>query len=629
MSHNWNYKNSIRYYNINKWGNSYFSINAKGQITVKKTKTSASEVPLVEIVDHIKTMGLKLPVLLRFPSILSDRVKRINRAFYESIKKNDYTGNYKLIYPIKVNQNITVVKKIFDSGCGLEAGSKAELYAIFSVVDNNYTPIICNGYKDYDYIKTALIMQKIGRNVSIIIDKSYEVDLVIKVCKEINIKPKLGIRVRLAITFSGRWENSGGLFSKFGLTNYQLTKTIQTLKDNNLLDCLQLLHCHQGSQLSNINNIDRYLDELSNIYASLLKIGAPIKIIDIGGGLAIDYEGNKSSMHNSANYSLKNYADSIVLSIKKNLCSMNINQMPDIYTESGRAVTAHHALCITNIIDIEDKYSDSALVYEKSDSDFGELHNIFLQFNDINLFEIYSNTQNAIAKIKSKFDKKEISFDKLAIAEHLSFKIKKKIYHKINAGYKAHRDLFDILQKELSIKIIVNLSIFQSLPDSWAISQLFPILPITSLNNHPTDNFILDDLTCDSDGVINQYSTCEGLAQSIKFPRIDSDNPYLIGFFLLGAYQETMGNLHNLFFPVTNVEVLLEKDNKFSISNVKNVCGVLDSLESFNYNTVQVKENIFKYVKNSNIESNLKTELAKYLQTTLSSSSYLKDKSED
>lgn len=626
IKNKWNYKKSREFYNITGWGNSYFDINKDGNVTVKRGKYLADkEVSILDIATQVNKMGYNTPFILRFPDIIKNRAQRIIKAFADMSKQLSYTGNYTLIYPIKVNQFKSVVDSILGikESRGLEAGSKPELLAVLSLIKDNKTPIICNGYKDKDYIKIALIARKLGRNITIVIEKPIEAKHVVELSKELEVKPLLGLRFRLALTLAGKWAHSGGEKSKFGLNTTQVLDLVNLLQQNSLLECLHLLHCHQGSQIANVHDIYQYINELSTMYVELYKLGAPIKIIDIGGGLAVDYEGSRTRSFNSTNYSLGDYAHIILSTIKSTVIAANL-PIPNIYSESGRAVTAHHAVFITNIVDVESVVGEDVPEVKSKDEDLLELEDLLDSFDKLPINEIFSSSSHAIESIQNRFAEGRLPIEKRAIAEQLYSHIKLKLIKRLNREYRSHRELYDLLDEDLAKKVIANFSLFQSMPDAWAIAQLFPVMPLSQLENEPKMRAIIEDITCDSDGKISNYLDYQGNEPSIKLPRFSMESPYLLAVFLVGAYQEIMGNMHNLFGPVNTVEVTLDGKGGFIIDKINNGFTNADSLEHVGYSKADIVANMLKLIKQAKLTKKSEKILLTSMEQTLTSYTYLR-----
>lgn len=623
----WNIKKSKEFYCINAWSNGYFDIDKQGEITAsRKRYLKETAVSLNSIIKQAKEKyKIQTPLILRFTDIVKDRVDRITKAFNDKRKELAYQPEYTLIFPIKVNQNKSVVESIVNAKAnnGLEAGSKAELLAVLSLVKNNRTPIICNGYKDRDYIKTALIARKIGHNITIVIEKMPEALYMLELAKELDVKPLLGVRCRLALTLAGKWAHSGGEKSKFGLSATQILKLVELLKENELLDCLHLIHCHQGSQIANLKDIEHYINELSQVYVQLHGLGVNIKVIDTGGGLAVDYEGSRTRSFNSTNYTLGEYAETIIGIVKKN-CLINDLPLPQIYTESGRATTAHHAVFVTDIVEIESVVGEEVPdIGKTNDEDLVELDNMLDSFDKLPINEIYYSSVLAIENLHNRFAAGSLSLTKRALAEQLFSHIKLQVIKRLNPVHRAHRELFDILDEDLAKKIIANFSLFQSLSDSWAISQLFPVLPISQLDKEPTMRSIIEDITCDSDGKISNYMDYQGNEPSLKLPPYDANNPYLIGIFLVGAYQETMGNFHNLFGKVAVLDVCLDGKGGFEIENIHDAFANQDSLKLFGYDIIEMQDYIKKSISSLKITKAKQIELNQYIKSVFEAHTYL------
>ncbi len=628
MENAWNAKKSRDFYNIPGWGNSYFDVDKTGSITVMRGKYLADKpVAIANIVKQAQEEGFNTPLILRFTDIIQNRALRIIAAFNKTKKRLAYSGEYTLIFPIKVNQNKAVVDSLINlKSCnrGLEAGSKAELLAVLSAIKENKTPIICNGYKDRHYIRAALIARKIGRNITIVIEKPIEAKYVLEIAQELEVEPLLGVRFRLALTLAGKWAHSGGEKSKFGLNTTQALELINTLKQNNLLHCLHLLHCHQGSQIANIKDIQHYINELSRVYVELHQLGVPLKIIDIGGGLAVDYEGSRTRSFNSTNYALSDYSSIIMETVKQYADKYNV-PIPHIYSESGRAVSAHHAVFITNIVDIENVVGEEVPEVLSKDEDLLELEDLLESFDKLPINEIYSSSVFAIESVQSRFTAGTISLEKRAIAEQLFSHIKLKLNKKLNRNYRSHRELYDLLDEDLAKKIILNFSLFQSMPDAWAISQLFPIVPLTHLNEEPTMRGIIEDITCDSDGKIAHYIDYQGNEPSIKLPPYNPENPYLLAVFLVGAYQEIMGNMHNLFGPVTTIDVSLDGKGNFTFEKIHSAFTNADSLEHVGFDAERVAKNYTTYLNRTKLKKQEQNKLDKQLDAVLKAHTYLQE----
>lgn len=623
----WNNKKAKEFYCVDGWANSYFDIAKNGELTVKRGKyLKDTPVSLVDIINEAKNkFKVQTPMVIRFTDIIKNRVERITDAFNKARKECAYSPEYTLVYPVKANPNKSVVQSVVDSKAnnGLEAGSKAELLAVLSMVTNNKTPIVCNGYKDRDYIRTALIARKLGRNITIVIEKMAEAYYAVEVAKELDVKPLLGVRCRLALTLAGKWAHSGGEKSKFGLSTTQILELLKLLEKNELLDSLHLIHCHQGSQIANIKDIEHYINELAQVYVHLRKLGVDIKVIDTGGGLAVDYEGSRSRSFNSTNYSLNQYAVTIISKVKE-LCIKNDMPFPLIFTESGRATTAHHAVFVTDIVEIESVVGEEVPDIGKTkDEDLIELDDLLDSFDKLPLVEIYSASVVAIESLHNRFTAGELSLEKRALAEQLFSHIKLSLMKKLNPVHRSHRELYDTLDEDLAKKIIANFSLFQSIPDSWAVSQLFPVMPLSQLDKEPTIRAVIEDITCDSDGIIANYMDYQGNEPSLKLPQFDPKNPYLLGVFLVGAYQEIMGNMHNLFGKVTTIDISLDGKGGFEIEESFNGFINADSLEHVGYDHVAMLSDFKKQIETLKITKHERVQLSEFVQSVFKSHTYL------
>ena len=540
----WTLAHSAQTYAINQWGSGYFSINQRGHVAVKPSPQSTVELDLFTIAQSLTTQGHSLPVLVRFTDILKDRVEQLNTAFDKAITTYAYRGSYTPVYPIKVNQQRKVVEGILAAdNIGLEAGSKPELLAILGLsksAANGKSTIICNGYKDRAYIRLALIGLQMGLQVFIVIEKPSELALIIEESSKMQIRPQLGVRVRLSSLGAGKWQNSGGEKSKFGFHPSEILHLLDKLRAVDLLDTLKLMHFHMGSQIANIHDIKIALKEASQFYVQLHKLGANIQVVDTGGGLGIDYDGSSSRRECSINYSLHEYAHNIVRSFAE-VCAEQQLPQPDIITESGRAISAHHAVLITNVTDIE------AIPELQTEA--------LAQFQQHNIVEQYHDAQFAIQNARSRFTQGELSLAALADAEQHYLQLCQYTLLHLNPEIHSQQKIQQELEEKLADKIFCNFSLFQSMPDSWAIEQIFPIMPIHRLDEQPKRRAVLQDLTCDSDGRVDEYVDGQNIEKTLALHAIDPEQPYLIGFFLLGAYQEILGDMHNLFGDTHSINI--------------------------------------------------------------------------
>lgn len=605
-------------YNIDNWGEGYFSINTKGNIEISKAPGTKG-VELQAIVDAASKTGLHLPLLIRCTDILHNRVQRIYQAFSQAIKENEYQGTYKLVYPIKVNQEQSVVRELLKSPnnpIGLEAGSKPELMAVIGMLSNQHSTIVCNGYKDSCYIRTALIAQQMGHQVFIVIEKKSELDIILKESARLQIKPTLGVRIRLVSKSAGKWENSGGYKSKFGLNAKQVLELVSELKAHDMLDCLQLMHCHLGSQIANIHDIRHCMQEVARYYVELRQLNAPINTIDVGGGLSVDYEGTRSNKGCSMNYSLHEYATHILLAIK-HLCQETDIPEPNLISESGRALTAHHAVVISDISDIERVDQSPALpeITEEDSHVIRDIYDTYQAITNSSPIEIYNYAEHSLNEAMSLFTHGVIGLQDKAKVEAFYTNICMELKERLNEENPSEEALLLKINEDMAVKIFCNISFFQSIPDAWAIGQIFPIAPITQLNEPLSMNSILQDLTCDSDGTIKEYLGRSCVNSTLKLPAYKSSNPFALGFFLVGAYQEILGNLHNLFGDTNSLDVKLSDDGTFELNDLVNGDTITNVLNLAHFDTKKLIQSYEKQL----IQAKLSKEKTQFYLTELRS----------
>lgn len=565
-------------YNIRHWGSGYFAVNAAGRVQVQPSSARQQQLDLTLLVEELRSAGLTLPVLVRFPDILQDRVNRLCAAFDRAMENHAYLGGYTAVYPIKVNQQRRVVEELLESQArvearvGLEAGSKPELLAVLALSAKNPSTLVCNGYKDSEYIRLALMGERLGHQVYIVVEKPSEVALVLKEARELGVKPRLGVRARLSSLGKGHWQDSGGEKSKFGLAASQILAMVEQLRAADSLDCLQLLHFHLGSQIANIRDIQRGLKECGRFYQELLALDAPIKVVDVGGGLGVDYEGTRSRSVCSINYSMEEYANNVVHAIHQ-ICEANQLPHPHLISESGRALTAHHAVLITNVIDLEQPdltppvapAEDAAPVLQELWRAYEQVGD---QLDERSLVETWHDVVQALSEAQDLYVHGLLDLRGRALAERLYTCTLARIQQLLSFSNRAHREIHDELNEKLADKLFVNFSLFQSLPDVWGIKQVFPVLPLSGLDKPPTRRGIIQDITCDSDGRIDQYVDGQGLETTLPLPEWSEDEEKLLGFFLTGAYQEILGDLHNLFGDTDSVDVVLDDQGKPQLENI-------------------------------------------------------------
>lgn len=613
-------------YNIENWGEGYFRINSKGNIEISK-KPGNQGVELQAIIDAADRAGLHLPLLIRCSDILHDRVQRIYQAFTQAREDSDYAGNYQLVYPIKVNQEQSVVRELLkspDNRIGLEAGSKPELMAVIGMLGDQQSTIVCNGYKDNSYIRTALIAQQMGHNVFIVIEKKSELDIILKESARLQVKPTLGVRIRLVSKSAGKWENTGGVKSKFGLNAKQVLELIFQLKANDMLDCLQLMHCHLGSQIANIHDIRHCMQEVARYYIELRQLNAPINTIDVGGGLSVDYEGTRSNKGCSMNYSLIEYATHIMLALK-HLCQESEIPEPDLISESGRALTAHHAVLISNITDIE-IINKAPVLPEISEDDshvIRDIYDTYQAITDSSPTEIYNYAAHSLNEAHSLFKHGVISLQEKAKVEAFYTNICMEIKDKLDEENPSEMALLMRINECMAAKIFCNISFFQSIPDAWAIGQIFPVAPISQLDRTLSMHSILQDLTCDSDGTIKQYPGSSCVTTTLMLPSYDVNNPYNIGFFLVGAYQEILGNLHNLFGDTNSLDVKLSDDGQFELNDLVSGDTVTNVLNFAHFDTKKLIQSYEKQLIKSELPKEKTLSYLNELRSIFSQLTYL------
>jgi len=561
----WNLEQARSTYNVSHWGGGYFDINQQGHLVVYPDRDNNKPgIDVYELSQQLAEQKLSMPVLLRFTDILRDRVATLCAAFDLAMQADQYDGGYTAVYPIKVNQQRTVVEHICQNGgdrIGLEAGSKPELMAVLGMSQPGGV-IVCNGYKDREYIRLALIGQRLGFKVFIVIEKPSELQLVLEESGKLGIEPMLGVRVRLASIGAGKWQNTGGEKSKFGLTSSQVLALVNQLRHAGKLDTLQLLHCHLGSQIANIRDIQGGMREVARYYAELHCLDVPLQYVDVGGGLGVDYEGTRSRSYCSMNYSVQEYANNVVHALKV-VCEEKLLPQPMLISESGRALTAHHAMLITNVIDsdsIEVPTDIDALENSDDPKVMHYLWNVMSQADIGSPLEAYHDAVHWLQQAQDMYTQGLMTLEQRARAEQLYYLVSSKVKARLNPTIRAQRELLDELNEKQADKYFCNFSLFQSLPDVWAIDQVFPIMPLHRLDEEPTRRVVIQDLTCDSDGRIDHYVDNEGLESSLPLHEYTSGKPYMLGMMLVGAYQETLGDMHNLFGDTDSVDVELTND---------------------------------------------------------------------
>lgn len=622
-------------YNVHYWSQGFYGINDNGEMYASPTTNSDHQIPFSNIVKALESQQINLPVLVRFPQILHQRVNSICQAFNQAIEEYQYPNNYLLVYPIKVNQQKEVVDEILASQAarehkqlGLEAGSKPELLAVLALAQQASSVIVCNGYKDREYIRLALTGEKLGHKVFIVLEKLSELDIVLEEAKNLDVQPRLGIRIRLASQGAGKWQASGGEKSKFGLSASQVLTVIERLRTLDLLDRMQLVHFHLGSQMANIRDVRNGVNESARFYCELRKLGALIDYFDVGGGLAVDYDGTRSQSSNSMNYGLAEYARNVVSSVG-DVCVEYGQPMPVIISESGRSLTAHHAVLISNVIGTE-SYQPETI--EALDVDAPVLlQNMWRNWLNLQdgtdaraLIEIYNDTQSDLSEVHSQFAVGLLNLQQRAWAEQLSLRIYYELNCQMSAKNRFHRPIIDELNERLADKFFVNFSLFQSLPDAWGIDQVFPVMPLSGLGQAEERRAVMLDITCDSDGVINHYVDGQGIEKTLPVPAWSKDKPYLMGFFLVGAYQEILGDMHNLFGDTHSAVVNVNDDGQFEVSNINPGDSVEDMMRYVHIDVDDIRDN-YRALVSQRVKPSEQAQVLAELEQGLAGYTYLED----
>ena len=597
----WRIEDSAELYNITGWGLKYFSINDNGHVQVTPREGCAS-VDLKELMDELQIRDITAPVLLRFPDILDNRIEKISRCFKQAAEEYKYGAQNFIIYPIKVNQMRQVVDEIVSHGkkfnIGLEAGSKPELHAVLATNIDEHNLIICNGYKDENYVELALLAQKMGRRIFLVVEKLNELHLIARLAKRIGVRPNIGIRIKLSSSGSGKWEESGGDHSKFGLNSSELLEAVDALAKYKMEDCLKLIHFHIGSQITKIRRIKNALREATQFYVQLTKMGFSIDFIDIGGGLGVDYDGTRSSAsENSMNYSIQEYANDAISAIV-DACEKNGLKQPNVITESGRSLSAHHSILIIETLETTQLpvWNDNE---EVSDSDHElarELYQIWDRLGQQSLLESWHDALQIREEALDRFSLGMLDLHTRAQIEKLFWSVAREVNDIAKTMKHVPEELR--ISKMLPDKYFCNFSLFQSLPDSWAIDQMFPIMPISRLDEKPTRTATIQDVTCDSDGKINCFISSHGFSNALPIHPIKNGESYYLGVFLVGAYQEILGDMHNLFGDTNTVHVSVHKGG-YEIEQIIDGETVAEVLDYVQYNPKKLVRNVETWITRS------------------------------
>ncbi len=597
----WTVTDANELYDVPSWGKGYFTIGENGNLFVHPSKDLHRKLDLKKLVDELVMRGIQAPILIRFGEILKHRMGEIHQAFLNAIAEHNYKNKYTCVFPIKVNQQRQVVEEVYNYGrtfgFGLEAGSKPELLAVLGVADND-TPIVCNGFKDDEYIEMAMLARKIGRDITPIVEKYTELDLIVKYAQKHGVMPTIGIRIKLASRGSGRWKSSGGYRSKFGLTVNEALKAVEQLKALGMQDCLTLIHFHLGSQITNIRQIKAAVTEAARCYVGMKKAGAGLKILDVGGGLGVDYDGSQTDFESSVNYTLQEYAADVVYHIQ-NVCDEAEVDHPVIMTESGRAIAAYHSLLVFNVLGVSGFGGEDVNVTINDDSEqpLVDLHETLKSLTQKNVLESFHDAQQALDSALNLFSLGYMSLEQRAQCEALYWAIGRRIQRLVSKLDEVPEEL-ENLDSNLSDTYFCNFSLFQSLPDSWAVKQLFPLVPIHRLNERPTSNAILGDISCDSDGKIDQFIDRRDVKKFLPLHNYTGE-PYYIGAFLLGAYQEILGDLHNLLGDTHAVHVSLNDNNDTVLDTVVRGDTVREVLDYVQFSAKELLEKFRRDVESA------------------------------
>ncbi len=621
----WSRDRARHTYSIPYWSEGYFDVDGAGRMRVRPRGDGGPSLPLPEVVDQATGAGLKLPLLLRFSDILGNRLGKLQAAFARAMAELDYTGGYTAVYPIKVNQHRGVAGELAAAGgegFGLEAGSKPELMAVLGLARPG-SLVICNGYKDREFIRLALIGRKLGLETFIVIEKPSELQLVIEESKALGVTPGLGVRMRLASLGAGKWQNSGGDKAKFGLSPRQVLDLVERLKAAGMLDALQLLHFHMGSQISNVRDIANGMREAVRYFVELSKMGLGIRYMDSGGGLGVDYEGTRSRGFCSINYGLDQYAHTLLQPLAE-ACAEHGLTPPRMVTEAGRAMTAHHAVMVVNVSEVE-RAPEGAVPAEEAGEPavVRHLRETHAALDQRPALELWHEAQHHLAEGQSLYALGQLSLAQRALLDDLFYAIAHGVRTRLTGEERSHRDALDELNTRLVDKYFVNFSVFESIPDVWAIDQVFPIVPISRLDEAPARRGVIADLTCDSDGRIDTYVESEALDSSLPLHDPRPGESYRLGIFMVGAYQETLGDIHNLFGDTDTANVQLDADGGWTVTRQRKGDTTDVMLDYVGYDLAELRAAYRRKVDAAGLAADEASHLLDALETGLTGYTYL------
>jgi arginine decarboxylase len=630
----WSVAAAMDLYDVARWGNGYFSINDDGHVCVLPTKDPTRAIDLKELVDRLVLRGIDLPILIRFAEILKHRLGEIHAAFQAAIQEHKYLGRYCCVYPIKVNQQRQVVEEVLQFGrpfrFGLEAGSKPELMAVVALAGND-APIICNGFKDAEFIETAMLAHKIGRFIIPVVEKYTELELILEYAEKIGVRPNIGMRVKLAARGSGRWQSSGGYRSKFGLTVSEIMRGLEELKRRGMEDCFKLLHFHQGSQITNIRHIKGALNEAARVYTELKRLGAGLEYLDVGGGLGVDYDGSQTNFESSVNYTLQEYANDVVYHVQR-VCDDAGVAHPTIISESGRAVVAYNSVLVFGVLGVSEQGENGVppSIPPDVEQPVTDLLETYQNITVRNLLESYHDAQQALDMAMNLFSGGYLPLEQRSMVENLYWAICHKM-RKYAKQLEFMPEELEGLDSLLSDTYFCNFSLFQSIPDSWAIKQLFPIMPIHRLREQPTRQAVIGDITCDSDGKIDQFIDRRDVKRTLPLHPFDG-RPYYLGAFIIGAYQEILGDLHNLFGDTNAVHVSLDDSGQVVLEHVIKGDTVREVLDYVEFEPImltrQLRDSVEQAVREGKISYGEAGRFLKFYEEGLQGYTYLEEPDE-